>query len=80
MLKYHVVVGRVVAAVVLKFETAKTVLGQVLTIDSAAEVMVDDATVVKLTCFAPTTSFTSLTARWCPMNVPRVVAIKGFES
>jgi uncharacterized surface protein with fasciclin (FAS1) repeats len=28
-------------------ETAKTVLGQVLTIDSAAEVMVDDATVVQ---------------------------------
>jgi len=47
VLKCHVVVGRVVAAVVLKFETAKTVLGQVLTIDSAAEVMVDDATVVQ---------------------------------
>lgn len=35
------------AVVVLKFETAETVLGQVLTIDFAAELMVDDATVVQ---------------------------------
>jgi transforming growth factor-beta-induced protein len=47
VLTYHVVAGKVLAADVLKLKSAKSVQGQLLTIDTAAGVKVDGANVVK---------------------------------
>jgi uncharacterized surface protein with fasciclin (FAS1) repeats len=47
VLTYHVVAGKVLAADVLKLKSAKSVQGQELSIDTAAGVKVNDATVVK---------------------------------
>lgn len=47
ILKYHVVPGRVMAADVVKLSSAKTALGQSLSIRTSSGVMVDNAHVVK---------------------------------
>jgi transforming growth factor-beta-induced protein len=47
VLLYHVVAGKVMAADVAKLKTAKTALGQSVTIDTSKDVRVDNAKVVK---------------------------------
>jgi uncharacterized surface protein with fasciclin (FAS1) repeats len=47
VLLYHVVPGKVMAADVAKLKTAKTALGQSVTIDTSKDVRVDNAKVVK---------------------------------
>lgn len=47
ILKYHVVPGRVLAADVVKLDSAKSVLGQTLAIDTSNGVRIDNAHVVK---------------------------------
>jgi uncharacterized surface protein with fasciclin (FAS1) repeats len=47
ILTYHVVPGKVMAADVVKLDSAKTVEGQSVTISSSGGVMVDNANVVK---------------------------------
>jgi uncharacterized surface protein with fasciclin (FAS1) repeats len=47
VLTYHVVPGKVLASDVVNLESAKTVQGQSITIDSSSGVKVDDANVVK---------------------------------
>jgi uncharacterized surface protein with fasciclin (FAS1) repeats len=47
ILTYHVVPGKVMAKDVMKLDSAKTVQGQMVTIDTSNGVMVDNARVVK---------------------------------
>jgi len=47
ILKYHVVPGRVMAADVVKLSSAKSVLGQSLTVDTSSGVRIGDAKVIK---------------------------------
>jgi uncharacterized surface protein with fasciclin (FAS1) repeats len=47
VLTYHVVSGKVMAADVMKLKEAKTVEGQMVTIDTSDGVKVNDATVIK---------------------------------
>jgi uncharacterized surface protein with fasciclin (FAS1) repeats len=47
VLTYHVVPGKVTAAEVTKLDSAKTVQGESITIDTSDGVKVDDATVIK---------------------------------
>ncbi|MGE5199572.1 MAG: fasciclin domain-containing protein [Rhodospirillaceae bacterium] len=47
VLTYHVVPGKVMAADVVKLQSAKTVQGQSITIDTSAGVKVDGANVIK---------------------------------
>jgi uncharacterized surface protein with fasciclin (FAS1) repeats len=47
ILTYHVVAGKVMAADVVKLDSAKTVQGQSVTIDASDGVKVDEATVIQ---------------------------------
>jgi uncharacterized surface protein with fasciclin (FAS1) repeats len=47
ILTYHVISGKVMAKDVMKLDSAKTVQGQMVTIDNSDGVMVDNARVVK---------------------------------